>query len=458
MSDYDYNDYNDYNDEYNAEANYDNYEINDDYNYDNYGNDDNQEWENQLDNLLLEAKTDNDKEKFKQIMDLENDNLNKKDFTFQSYQCLCIINIKEKNIQEFKYNFYELVKLYPEVDASIKSETIREILYNLSGITDNLFTSNTCEVIIDTLHDKIGDDMSIDREILNTGVLFGRNLINSNKMEELGKLLEDMFYIMEKIDMSKDDVLSSSKLELIILKIQYCTYNNLTKEAKSLYYEAEKLNNKKFINDNSISSVINEQGAKLSMINKNYDKALELFKQSYYNYQNSGNNHKAQEMLKYSVLNSIIVRNSSTVIGEDEIKMYSENKKLMAIYSLKKAYDNADITLINEIWNTQIIKQENDVFIINQLNEILHGIRLNFIRIKLSAFYNCKFTTLYNELGIDKDYLISILFEIILNDNNKNISIDFINEMVVVKEKNLDYDNYCQNVLNWIDCLNVYSN
>ena len=62
--------------------------------------------------------------------------------------------------------------------------------------------------------------------------------------------------------------------------------------------------------------------------------------------------------------------------------------------NLKKAYESADINLINEIWNEKIKKNETDEFIINQLNEILHEIRFNYIKMKLSAYRVCKFDTL----------------------------------------------------------------
>ena len=62
------------------------------------------------------------------------------------------------------------------------------------------------------------------------------------------------------------------------------------------------------------------------------------------------------------------------------------------------------INLINKIWNEKIKSKEKDPFILENLNELLHNIRLNYISNKLQAYNICKFDTLIKELGIDKVY------------------------------------------------------
>ena len=361
----------------------------DEYDYD-YGNQDNDEpYDYEYDypqqdeglnfeDMLIDAKNDNDPHKFYELIELEKGNSTTCHFGFQAYEHLAIIYIKEKNIDEFKKVFLQITNLYSKVDYNYKSETMREIIYALSDCHDNEFSSCVCRIIIDCLFEKIGDK-SIDRELLNTGVLFSKNLLKMGKVDEFGELIEEMFDIMDRMDMTNDESLSNSKLELIVLKIQFCNLKKNNKEAKNLYYEANNLNKNKVIIDNTISSIINEQGAKIYMSQRNFEKALELFKQAFYNFQSAGNNPKAKEMIKYSVLNSRIVRNSLNFVSNEEVMHYKDDKQLQAMLNLRKAYESADIIEINKVWNNQILKLEDDEFILNMLNEILHSIRFNIL-------------------------------------------------------------------------------
>lgn len=439
---YDYNEDNDYGD----------HEIVCDYD-DNYAQP--EEDGINLEDMLILAKSENDISKFKEIIELEKDNFGTQvQYSFMSYQQLCIIFIRSKDIENFSTNFSLLVNLYPKVEYSYKIDTMREIIYALSYCNDQDFSSQICRSIINILFDKIGTDKSIDRELLNTGVLFCKNLIQLGKVDELGELLEEMFDCMDRMDMREDESLNNSKLELLVLKIQFCNLKNKSKEAKQLYYEAYNMNRNKVITDNTISSIINEQGGKLYMIQRNYEKALELFKQAFYNFQSSGNNNKAKEMIKYSVLNSIIVRNSKSFVSEEEVKHYLWDKQLCAMLELKRAYESADITQINKIWNEQILRTETDQFIITQVNEILHSIRFNYIQMKLSAYQVCKFDTLCSEIGVDRDYLVSLLLEMISSDNMLNLRINFTDSCVVIKERNMNQDYSYSNINKWLISLN----
>lgn len=435
--DYEYNDYNNDYDDNDIEINY-GYEenVNDDQGIN-------------FEDMLIEAKNDNDPEKFKEIIELEKDNSHTFHYSFQAYQHLCLIYIKDMLIEEFNLAFTEVVKLYSKVDYTYKTDTIRDIIYTLSHCQDFSFSNKVCRILIDCLYERIGEDKSIDRELLNTGILFSKNLLLNEKINELGELLDEMFDIIDRIDMN-DDSLQNSRLELIVLKIQFCNLIKDMKQSTRLYYEACDLNKNKVIMDNTLSSIINEQGAKIFMSKRNFDKALELFKQAFYNFQSAGNHIKAKEMIKYSLLNSIIVKNNMNFVSEEEVSLYKDDKQLEAMINLRKAYESADIIEINKVWKSQILVLETDEFIINMLNEILHSIRFNYIRMKLNAYNSCKFETLIKELGVDMEYLQSILFEIISSEQNFNIKIDFLNQTVVINQKNIENEIYYSNLNKWV--------
>lgn len=88
---------------------------------------------------------------------------------------------------------------------------------------------------------------------------------------------------------------------------------------------------------------------------------------------------------------------------------------------LQAAYEQMDINAINSVWNDKISKTEDDNFILDNLIEILHNIRFNYICSKLRAYKRCQFTTLEKELSIERNNLVSILCEIIMTKSIKVI-------------------------------------
>lgn len=433
-------------------------DVEEDYNEDDYiipddpddGKNDN---DVNFEDLLIGAKNTKEIEKFAELIELERSMSNTYQYSFQSYQYMCIIYIEQKKLTKFAESFKNMVNLYDKVEYNYKMDTMREINFALTYVNDLNFLSEICRIIIDDLKDKMYENKSIARELLNTGILFCKNLITLNKVEKLGELLEEMFEIMATLDVDTDDSLRNSKLEFLVIKIQYCNSIKMTNEAKNLYFEADKLNKDKVIMDNSLSSIINEQGGRLYMMQKNYEKALEKFKMAFYNYQDCGNHEKAKIMMKYSILNSIIARNNISVVSNEEAKFYLNDPQLNSLLDLKKAYESANINLINEIWNEKIKKTETDEFIINQLNEILHEIRFNYIKMKLSAYRICRFDTIRKELGVDNEYLVSILLEISSNDSN-TIKLDFTNNTVHVFDPAVDKDTIYPNINKWINKIN----
>ena len=204
---------------------------------------------------------------------------------------------------------------------------------------------------------------------------------------------------MERLDQN-DEHYKSIKLELIVQKIQYCNFIKNSKESKRLYIEANELRKDKIIDDIRLNGIINEEGGKILMRQKDYDKALEQFKASFYNYQEAGN-PRAKILLKYSILCSIVSRSRSNIVSVDEAKHYENDYQLNAMLELKDAYEHMDISSINKIWNDKISKKEDDAFILENLNDILHNIRFNYICTKLKAFKICKFETLEKVIKIN---------------------------------------------------------
>jgi COP9 signalosome complex subunit 2 len=235
-------------------------------------------------------------------------------------------------------------------------------------------------------------EREVERAVMDTGLQFAKTLFDLGRNEDLGALLDELLEYMERLD-ANDEIYKSIKLELLVMKIQYCNIIKDTKESKKLYIQAYRLNQDQIINDTRLSAIINEEGGKLHLRQKEYELALEKFKSAFYNYQQAGN-IRAKILLKYAILSSIISRNRKNIVSPEEAKPYLNDEKLRAMLELQAAYEEMDITRINGVWNLKISGHEDDTFIIENLNEILHNIRFNYICGKLKAYKSCTFGTL----------------------------------------------------------------
>lgn len=440
MSDYEY-------DEYNEDKGYDSDNL---IIPDEEINDENDGFN--LDNQYYDAKNDKDIEKFEQLINIENDNnTGIKEYSFKSHCQLAIIYLERKDKEKFLKNFSEYITLYPKMHQNDQTDTMNELFQIIS--LDNDFHYEICLSIIDKMNELRNKDKSIEKELLTLGTRFCNTLLSLGKLTQFKEMLGEMNYLLDVITISDIDIRSlKAKLEIIVFSIIEKNLDGEFKEASKLYYTAESLmKNEKIIPDKKLTSVINEQAGRILMSKKNYYSALERFKISFYDYQESGNQEKAKLMLKYSIINSIIVRNSLSIVSHEEIKLFKDDNRIINLMKLKDAYDSANINLINEIWNL-LKNEEKDEFILNQLNDILYEIRFNYIKMKMNSFRKLTFTSIQKDLGVDKEYVLYMLMDIASSD--ENIKINFTKEFLEIIEENTSNSLLYSTMNQWISNLN----
>jgi COP9 signalosome complex subunit 2 len=320
------------------------------------------------------------------VIELEKDNSTGCSWSFKSYEKLCLIYLKNRNLEEFKDKFEKLFDLYEKVDEYERYETIRNITFVLHDESDKEIVIEVFNFMIEKLYDR-----EIVRAYMDTGLQFARVLFNLGRNQDLGSLLNDLLDYMDRKELN-DEIYKSIRLELIVMKIQFCNLEKNLKESKLLYLDALRLNQDLTV-DARLSAIINEEGGKLHLRQKEYDLALEKFKTSFHEYQNSGNS-RAVVLLKYATLSAIIARNRKNIVSEEETTPYLNDVKFKAMKDLLSAYEEMDINKINDIWSERVSKIEDDGFIIENLNEILHNIRMNYICEKLKAYRKCTLSTL----------------------------------------------------------------
>lgn len=359
-----------------------------DYDPDQYLVNQNEEGGINLEDLFISAESSGDPvAEYYQIIELENDNSTGCIWSYKSYEKLCLIFVKNRNIKNFKQKFEKLIELYTRVDEYERSETIRNIIFTLNDEIDKEIVIDLLRFMIEKLKEK-----DVVRAVMDTGLQFARTLLNLGRIEELGGLLQELLDYMDLMNLN-DEIYKSIRLELLVMKIQHCNLVKNFKEIKRLYKEAYKLNLDQIINDSRLSAIIKEEGGKFNLKSKEYDLALENFKSAFHDYEHSGNN-RAVILLKYAILSMIITRNKKNIISPDEAKPYLSDPKLNSMLELLAAYEEMDIIKINHIWNEKILKFEDDSFILENSNMILHNIRFNYICNKLKAYRICRFLSL----------------------------------------------------------------
>ena len=391
------------------------------------------------DNFIEAEHSDNPIQAYKDIIELEISNSTSHQWSFKSYEKLCQIYIRKTNFEDFKSCVDKLFELYSKVDYVDKQDTFRNIIFTLSEIKDDNFKEKVLNEMLQILKDK-----NMEREYLESGRDYCKLLLKSKKYEILKDLIPELISYCNKLP--EDEIYKNIKLELLVIEIDICKVKNDLSKIKELYLEAKTLMKDQIFYDKRLSAVINEEGGKIDLRQKEYDKALQKFKVAFYNYKDSGE-IQAETVLKYAFLASLITRDKSIIVSPEEAKIYQNDKSLISMVKLYEAYESLDINLINSIWNNEIKKNEKDPFIIEKLNEILYNIRLNFVINKLKAYNICKFDTIANELGIKKKELIPMVMKIAKNgySNIKVNLVDNVVEMEIDKnDKNLGglIDNY----------------
>ncbi len=398
------------------------------------------------DNFIEAEHAENPIEAYKLIIELEISNSSTHQWSFKSYEKLCQIYIKNLNFNEFKSNVDKLFELYSKVDDVDKQDTIRNIIFTLSEVKDDNFKEKVLNEMLQILKDK-----NMEREYLDTGRDYCKILLKTKKYDILKDLIPELLNVCEK---SNDEIYKNIKLELLVIKIDLCKISNDLSTIKELYLEAKTLMKEQIFDDKRLSAIINEEGGKIDLRQKEYDKALQKFKVAFHNYKESGDN-QAISVLKYAFLASLITRDKSIIVSPEEAKIFQNDKNLNSMVKLYEAYESMDINLINSIWNNEIKKNEKDPFIIEKLNEILYNIRLNFVINKLKAYQFCKFDTISNELGINQKELIPMIMKI-AKKNYANIKINLVDNFIEMeKDKNeKSLGGLIDNYNSWLNLMN----
>ena len=417
-----------------------------DYNEDEYVPQDEDGGLNLEDNYLQAENADDPIQAYKDIIDLEISNSSEHKWSFKSYEKLALIYIKKSNKTEFETSVKNISQFYSKIEDRDKQDTIRELCSEIRMMTDTKLKIEFYQILIKHLKDN-----GIKREYFYVGVelckLFSINKKYNDLKEMLPSLMEDVDNYDEK------EMVKNIKLELIIMNIQICKVDGNTIDIKSLYLEAQKLMIDQVFEDKFLTGIINEEGGKIAMRQKDFNSALEKFKFAFHSYRDTGNEEEAVNVLKYAFIVSLLVLDSSIIVTKEEANLYSKHKSLMNLVSLFDAYNALDIKKTMDIWKKDVLLTEKDKFILENKDDILYNIRINYVVKKLKAFKNCKFEVIEKEIGVGNDELLGMIMNIAKNQLAK-VKINFVKKQLEIMD---DYSDSGMKLLNnyggWLSSL-----
>jgi len=385
------------------------------------------------DNFLQAENAEDQIQAYKDIIDLEISNSNEKKWAFKSYEKLSIIYLKKANLKDFEDSIQNMAANYSKVEDRDKQDTIREICTEIKLIPEKENKSKFYQIMIKYLKEE-----GIQREYFYVGVELCKLYSLNKQFNELKKFLPSL---RQDVDKYQDkEMVKNIKLELIIMQMQIYKHEGNTIEIKSLYLEANKLMKDQVFEDKFLVAIINEEGGKIAMRQKDFNKALEKFKFAFHYYRDMGNEEEAVTVLKYAFIVSLLVPDSGATVTKEETKIYSKHKTLMNLVNLFDAFHELDIKKIANIWKKDVIANEKDKFILKNKDDIFYNIRINYIVRKLKAFKNCKIDMFEKELEIKNDEVLGMIMNI-AKTQLARVKINFVKKQIDVLDDSNDNKN-----------------
>ena len=385
------------------------------------------------DNFLQAENAEDQIQAYKDIIDLEISNSNEKKWAFKSYEKLSIIYLKKGNLAEFEDSIKNMAANYSKVEDRDKQDTVREICSEIKLIPEKENKSKYYQIMIKYLKEE-----GIQREYFYVGVEQCKLYSVKKQFDELKKFLPSL---RKDVDKYQDkEMVKNIKLELIIMQMQIYKHEGNTIEIKPLYLEADKLMKDQVFEDKFLVAIINEEGGKIAMRQKDFNKALEKFKFAFHYYRDMGNEDEAVTVLKYAFIVSLLVPDSGATVTKEETKIYSKHKTLMNLVNLFDAFHELDIKKICNIWKKDVIPNEKDKFILENKDDIFYNIRINYIVRKLKAFKNCKIEMFEKELEIKSDEVLGMIMNI-AKTQLARVKINFVKKQIDVLDDANDNKN-----------------
>ena len=376
------------------------------------------------DNYLQAENAEDPIAAYKEVIELEVSNSNEHKWAYKCYEKMALIFIKRKNKEEFEKTVEQLAINYSKVEDCDRQDTIRELCSEIRVLIETDLKIEFLKILVKYLKEN-----GITFDYFSCGVELCKLYSLNKNYGELKKLLPKLRNDVDNY--GEKEMVKNIKLELIIMYIQILKHEGNNMDIKSSYLEANKLMVDQVFEDKFLTGIINEEGGKIAMRQKDFNSALEKFKFAFHSYKDTGNEEEAVACLKYAFIVSLLVLDSRIIVTKEEANIYNKNISLMRLVSLFDAFNELDINKIINIWTKEIIPNEKDKFILENKDDIIYYIRINYVVRKLKAFKSCKFDVLEKEIGVTNEVLLGMVMNIAKNQMAR-VKINFVKKQLEI--------------------------
>jgi COP9 signalosome complex subunit 2 len=260
--------------------------------------------------------------------------------------------------------------------------------------------------------------------------------LEKNDLENMEKTLMQLRSLVVKPDGKYDDK-KINVFDYLALEIKLASRSKDIIKMRKLYSDTQK-NMSEGLSDPRTLSIIQETGARIQLIEKNWERARILFFDAFKNYQEIAS-PDAKRMLQFDVIASILSYSTINPLFSQEGRVFAETPEFTKLDQFRKAFDNNDIPTLLSLCSdkTFIINSDNEFT--PYKNDIMRNVRLKVIVSFVQPYDTIQLSFMAKELNVKVEELIVLLTDLIL-ENKLNGKIDEISGVLNLKPESVDAD------------------
>eukprot|EP00747_Dinoflagellata_sp_TGD_P166974 gnl/TRDRNA2_/TRDRNA2_190604_c0_seq1.p1 gnl/TRDRNA2_/TRDRNA2_190604_c0~~gnl/TRDRNA2_/TRDRNA2_190604_c0_seq1.p1 ORF type:complete len:452 (-),score=110.42 gnl/TRDRNA2_/TRDRNA2_190604_c0_seq1:144-1499(-) len=384
-------------------------------------------------------------EQFQRVVALEEKRGTEVVWRFKALQNIVILSVKVSTVDQMTARYKELLSYMDQVTRNDASEAINTVLDSVSSASDLTKLETIYELTLDALKATANQ-----RLWFSTSVKLAKLHLEMGDVSKLQRIVRTLHKTCQKPDGTDDVSKGSHLLEVYALEIQMCTLTKNSLRMKEIYPKT--INLTSAIADPRNIAVIRENGGKMYMSEKKWEAAYNEFFEAFKNYQETGNATRAKIMLKYVVLANMLALSSINPFDSREAKVYQDDPEISAMANLRTAYEQNDISRIDQLLKDPSYRILSDTFIRTYLQDLLRNIRLQVLQNIIKPYRCISLDFLASEINVSNDEVVSLLVQLIL-DEKIAARIDGTENFLHVSSGSTDDSKRFANMQKWVDAL-----
>lgn len=384
-------------------------------------------------------------EQFQRVVTLEAQRGTEVVWRFKALQNIVILCARIGRFDEMAGRYRDLLSHMDQVTRNDASEAINTVLDSVSSASDLTKLETIYELTLDALKATANQ-----RLWFSTSVKLAKLHLEMGDVQKLQRLVRTLHKTCQKPDGTDDVSKGSHLLEVYALEIQMCTVMKNSLRMKEIYPKT--INLTSAIADPRNIAVIRESGGKMYMSEKKWEAAYNEFFEAFKNYQETGNATRAKIMLKYVVLANMLALSSINPFDSREAKVYQDDPEISAMASLRTAYEQNDISTIDNLLSNPQFRILSDTFIQTYLQDLLRNIRLQVLQNIIKPYRCVSLEFLAKEINVSSEEVVSLLVQLIL-DEKIAARIDGTQGFLHVSAGSSDMAKKFVNMQKWVDSI-----